>query len=142
MRQFDFTTDELPLEVCAHIRAMKKELRAYIGGVSARFAQVSRFIEREVQAIEALRRRGQTLWPEISYTDIEDGNIGEVTAHQVRRRGCAVIKGHFDKALALGWDKRLVEYLDRNGFDRICRGPGDSFFGSLDASRPEIFPIY
>ena len=36
----------------------------------------------------------------------------------------------------------MLDYLDRNHFDEVYKGPGDSFFGSLEASRPEIYPIY
>lgn len=36
----------------------------------------------------------------------------------------------------------MLDYLDRNHFDDVYRGPGDTFFGSLEASRPEIYPIY
>jgi len=36
----------------------------------------------------------------------------------------------------------MLEYLDLNHFDDVYKGPGDTFFGSLDASRPEIYPIY
>jgi len=36
----------------------------------------------------------------------------------------------------------MLDYLDLNRFDEVYKGPGDSFFGSLEASRPEIFPIY
>ncbi len=36
----------------------------------------------------------------------------------------------------------MLDYLDLNRFDELYRGPGDSFFGSLAASRPEIYPIY
>ncbi len=36
----------------------------------------------------------------------------------------------------------MLEYLDRNHFDDVYKGPGDTFFGSLEASRPEIYPIY
>lgn len=60
----------------------------------------------------------------------------------IKRRGCAVIKGHFPREQALAWDTAMLEYLDRNHFDDVYKGPGDSFFGSLEASRPEIYPIY
>lgn len=36
----------------------------------------------------------------------------------------------------------MLNYLDRNHFDDVYKGPGDNFFGTLSASRPEIFPIY
>jgi len=142
MEPFSFTTVEPPVDFAAHVRTMKKELRAFIGDVSARFDSVCRFIEREVREIERLRERGLEVWPVIPFADIENGNVGDAVICQVRRRGCAVVKGHFDKAQALGWDRQLVEYLQKNDFDRVYRGPGDNFFGSLQASRPEIFPIY
>jgi hypothetical protein len=42
-----------------------------------------------------------------------------------------VIKGHFPREQALAWDNAMLEYLDRNHFDDVYKGPGDSFFGSL-----------
>jgi hypothetical protein len=36
----------------------------------------------------------------------------------------------------------MLKYLDDNDFDNVYQGPGDNFFGNLDASRPEIYPIY
>lgn len=36
----------------------------------------------------------------------------------------------------------MLDYLDRNRFDEVYKGPGDNFFGTLSASRPEIYPIY
>ena len=34
----------------------------------------------------------------------------------------------------------MLDYLDRNRFDEVYKGPGDNFFGTLSASRPEIYP--
>ena len=53
-----------------------------------------------------------------------------------------VVKQTFTREQALGWDASMLEYLDENDFDAVYKGPGDNFFGSLDASRPEIYPIY
>ena len=61
---------------------------------------------------------------------------------EIKRRGCAVIKGHFSREQALDWDRSMLDYLDRNHFDDVYQGPGDNFFGTLSASRPEIYPIY
>lgn len=36
----------------------------------------------------------------------------------------------------------MLDYLDRNRFDEVYKGPGDNFFGTLSASRHEIYPIY
>nr|VXZ86786.1 Protein of uncharacterised function (DUF1479) [Klebsiella pneumoniae] len=41
----------------------------------------------------------------------------------IKRRGCAVIKGHFPREQALAWDTAMLEYLDRNHFDDVYKGP-------------------
>lgn len=132
----------LPEDLDAHIRAMKRTMRERIGDVDAAFREVSDFIEGEVEVIEAARARGESVWPEIDYADIESGRVSEEQVRQLHRRGCAVIRNHFPRERALDWDRRLVEYVELNDFDNKYRGPADDFFGSLSASRPEIFPIY
>ena len=52
-----------------------------------------------------------------------------------------VVRGHFDREQALGWDRQIVDYVDSNDFFEKYRGPGDDFFGTVD-SKPEIYPIY
>ena len=62
----------------------------------------------------------------------------------LKRRGCAVVRGHFDRAEAEQWDRDVVDYVDSNHFFENYTGPADDFFGSLGAemSKPEIYPIY
>lgn len=136
------TKDAMPTDVKGAIREMKQNLRQQIGDVEAAFAEVSALIEREVETIEAKKAKGKAIWPVIAYTDIEQGKVSSDQVDDIHRRGCAIIKGHFPREVALDWDERLVEYVERNDFDRIYRGPGDNFFGTLSASRPEIYPIY
>jgi hypothetical protein len=52
-----------------------------------------------------------------------------------------VVRGHFEREQALGWDRDIVEYVESNDFFTNYRGPGDDFFGSV-GSKPEIYPIY
>lgn len=132
----------MPDDVEAHIRTMKKTMRERIGDVDAVFESVREFIEKEVADIEATRARGEEVWPIIDFADIAAGRVSEDQIQHLHRRGCAVIRGHFPRDRALDWDRRLVEYVEANGFDNQYRGPADDFFGSLSASRPEIFPIY
>jgi Protein of unknown function (DUF1479) len=60
---------------------------------------------------------------------------------KLRRRGCLVVRGHFDREQALGWDREIVRYVEDNEFFENYRGPGDDFFGTV-GSKPEIYPIY
>jgi hypothetical protein len=78
----------------------------------------------------------------IPFADVKNGQITDAQREAVKRRGCAVIKGHFPREQALAWDNSMLDYLDLNQFDDVYKGPGDNFFGTLTASRPEIYPIY
>ena len=139
---FTFTSETLPTDHKSAIRQMKRELRAQIGDVQAVFNRLSDRISQRVAEINALKAAGSPVWPVIPFDDIRQGHVTEAQREAIKRRGCAVIKGHFPREQALGWDNSMLDYLDRNRFDEQYKGPGDSFFGSLDASRPEIYPIY
>ena len=139
---FTFTSDTLPVDHKAAIRQMKQELRAQLGDVDQIFGQISDAIATRVAEINALKAQGAPVWPELSYADINAGTIAAQQREQIKRRGCAVIKGHFPRERALAWDRSMLDYLDRNRFDEVYKGPGDNFFGTLSASRPEIYPIY
>lgn len=136
------THETLPADHKAAIRQMKQALRAQIGDVQAVFDKLSARISERLQEIETLKAAGQEVWPTIPFRDIAEGTVSDEQRAAIKRRGCAVIKGHFPREQALAWDTAMLEYLDRNHFDDVYKGPGDSFFGSLEASRPEIYPIY
>ncbi|HDT4050349.1 TPA: DUF1479 domain-containing protein [Enterobacter bugandensis] len=137
-----FTSETLPADHKAAIRQLKRELRAQIGDVQAVFDKLSDKIATRVAEINALKNKGETVWPEIPFADVKNGTITDAQREAVKRRGCAVIKGHFPREQALAWDRSMLDYLDLNKFDEVYKGPGDNFFGTLTASRPEIYPIY
>ncbi|WP_449544654.1 DUF1479 domain-containing protein [Lelliottia amnigena] len=137
-----FTSEILPADPKAAIRQMKRELRAQIGDVQAVFDRLSDKIATRVAEINELKRKGESVWPVIPFDDVKNGQITAAQREAVKRRGCAVIKGHFTREQALAWDNSMLDYLDLNQFDEVYKGPGDNFFGSLTASRPEIYPIY
>ncbi|UOZ19706.1 DUF1479 domain-containing protein [Enterobacter asburiae] len=137
-----FTSETLPADHKAAIRHLKRELRAQIGDVQAVFNKLSDKIATRVAEINALKNKGESVWPEIPFADVKNGTITDAQREAVKRRGCAVIKGHFPREQALAWDRSMLDYLDLNKFDEVYKGPGDNFFGTLTASRPEIYPIY
>ncbi|MFH5069050.1 DUF1479 domain-containing protein [Enterobacter cloacae complex sp. 2024EL-00215] len=137
-----FTSEILPADHKAAIRQMKRELRAQIGDVQAVFDQLSDKIATRVAEINALKNKGEPVWPVIPFADVKNGTITAEQREAVKRRGCAVIKGHFPREQALAWDNAMLDYLALNQFDDVYKGPGDNFFGTLMASRPEIYPIY
>ena len=137
-----FSSEILPADHKAAIRQLKRELRAQIGDVQAVFDRLSDKIATRVAEINAMKNNGETVWPVIPFEDVKNGTITTAQREAVKRSGCAVIKGHFPREQALAWDNAMLDYLDLNQFDNVYKGPGDNFFGTLTASRPEIFPIY
>lgn len=138
----DFTSTTLPEDHKALIRLMKKQLRQQIGDVEGLFAQVRHKIMTEIARAKAEEAKNGTAWPVINWSDIAENRITPEQRAAIRQRGCVVVKQNFPRDTALAWDKSMLDYLDRNDFDAQYRGPGDTFFGSLEASRPEIYPIY
>ena len=137
--------EQPPPDLPDAISQIKTALRARIAASGRTVEQVVGVVERqlgaEVEEIAAARERGETVWPVISYADIAAGTVPAAARALLRRRGCLVVRGHFDRDQALGWDRDIVRYVDENGFFASYRGPGDDFFASV-GSTPEIYPIY
>jgi hypothetical protein len=137
--------EQPPPDLPDAISQVKTALRARIAASGRTVEQVMGVVERQLRAdvaeIAAAGERGETVWPVISYADIEAGTVPASVRELLRRRGCLVVRGHFDRDQALGWDRDIVRYLDENGFFASYRGPGDEFFASVD-STPEIYPVY
>jgi hypothetical protein len=117
-------------------------LRAQIGDVDGLFAQIEAAMEVEVADIIATKERGEDVWPVVRFSDIEAETVPQSQLDLIHRRGCAIIRGQVPVETATGWDDSLVEYVDGHDFDAVYRGPADDFFGTLAASKPEIYPIY
>ncbi|MFV0460091.1 MAG: DUF1479 domain-containing protein [Actinomycetales bacterium] len=136
---------QTPADLGAATAAVKQAIRARIEAsgrtVEEVFAIVGELVEERVQEIEAVLARGENAWPVVDYADIEAGTVTPQTVDLLRRRGCLVIRGHFDREQAERWDTEIVEYVDSNGFAEAYTGPGDDFFASV-GSKPEIYPIY
>ncbi|MBY4951149.1 DUF1479 domain-containing protein [Pantoea sp. DY-17] len=137
-----FTSLQQPDDFKNNVRLMKRVLREQIGDVEGLFEQVRSKIVSEIAAARADEAQNGSAWPQVSQQDIAAGRITDEVKDHIRRRGCVVVKQTFPREQALAWDESMLKYLDDNDFDNVYQGPGDNFFGNLDASRPEIYPIY
>ena len=137
--------EQPPPDLRQATRQVKAAIRARIEAsgrtVEEVFAVVAQRLAAEVVQIAAARERGEEVWPVIDYADIAAGTVPPEAVALLRRRGCLVVRGHFPREQALGWDAGLVGYVEGNGFFESYRGPGDDFFASV-GSRPEIYPVY
>ncbi|MGD0603987.1 MAG: DUF1479 domain-containing protein [Streptosporangiaceae bacterium] len=137
--------ETMPADLPGATRQIKAALRARIAASGRSAAEVFAVIERrvrlQVEQIAAEKARGETVWPVIDYADIAAGTVAPDQLARLRQRGCLIVRGHFDRDQALGWDAGIVDYTESNRFFETYRGPGDDFFGSV-GSKPEIYPIY
>ncbi|HEU5267598.1 MAG TPA: DUF1479 domain-containing protein [Jatrophihabitans sp.] len=134
-----------PDDLAAATREIKQALRARIAAsgrtVEEVFAVLEARVGAEVEQIAAERARGESVWPVIDYREIAAGTVSADQLAKLRRRGCMVVRGHFDREQALGWDRNILDYVESNRFFETYRGPGDDFFETV-GSKPEIYPIY
>lgn len=132
--------EETPEDLGTATAQVKKALRERIAAsgrtVEEVFAVVEARIRAEVQAIAAEKARGESVWPIVDYADIEAGTVPAELVAKIRRRGCAVIRGHFPREQALAWDAGIVDYVESNRFFETYTGPGDDFFETV-GSKPE-----
>lgn len=136
--------EDPPSDVPAAVRSIKKAIRKRIEGsgrsVETVFGIVADLVSVRAGEIRAANEAAGTAWPVIDYADIAAEAVSTESYSLLRRRGCMVVRGHFDRERALAWDRQIVDYVDSNDFFEQYRGPGDDFFGTV-GSKPEIYPI-
>src|ERR1700742_3193344 len=92
--------ESTPEDLQAAIREIKAAIRARIEAsgrtVEEVWSVVTAQLTERVEEIEEAKRRGEQIWPVIDYADIEAGTVAPEAAAQLQRRGCVVIRGHFD----------------------------------------------
>lgn len=137
--------DETPTSVPDATRAIKQAIRDEMARhgrtIEAVVAEAEEFLLAEIADIEAARRAGNEVWPIVPFADIASRAITAQQREHIRRRGCVVVRGTFDRATAEEWDRGIVDYVNTNHFFENYRGPGDDFFETVE-SKPEIYPIY
>src|SRR5258708_21686508 len=93
--------EQAPADIPSAITQVKAAIRARITAtgrtVEDVFAIVKRQVTAEVDEILAARDRGETVWPVIDYAHIETGTVPAEAQALLRRRGCLVVRGHFDR---------------------------------------------
>lgn len=92
---FIFISDILFVDYKVVIRQMKYALRAQFGDVQQIFNQLSDDIVTRVVEINVFKVQGDVVWSVLFYVDIKVGYVIVEQREQIKRRGCAVIKGYF-----------------------------------------------
>jgi hypothetical protein len=132
----------LPDDVPGTIRTVKRQLRGRLGDPRAAYEVAAAAIIEEVGAVVAERTDAGSAVPVVEYADVAAGTVPAERIAAIRRRGCVVVRGTFERDQAVAWDDVLEGYLDRNDFMAHYRGPADELFSALASSRPQIYGVY
>jgi Protein of unknown function (DUF1479) len=135
------TPTDIPAAVAQTKHAIRQRLHAAGRSIDEVFAVMSDRVLEQVEEVAAELEAGRNVWPVVQYADIEAGNVPGETLALLRKRGCMIVRGHFERQQALDWDQGIQTYVEGNHFFENYRGAGDDFFASVD-SKPEIYPVY
>lgn len=126
----------------AAVAAIKAELRRNGVDYKAAFEGFSASIKQEIDGIKALRDQGASIVPELEFTDVAQGKISDAQQELIRKRGCVVVRHTFPLALIHDWNKRIVDYVTRNGYYETPDKGLDKYFSSLQKGKPQILSVY
>ena len=127
----------------AYVKAAKTHLRG-LTDVKAAFEDVRTAMAREVEEISNAAANGKSIIPEVAYGDIAAGRVSDAARAEIRKRGCAIVRGVFDKAMVKGWNDEVGEYIDRNDYLTKAKEKAglDTYFSDLKAGAPQIYGLY
>ena len=125
------------------IRETKSELLRRFD-VTKAFAESRELVLREVEAIRAQYDSELSVIPQIEYHKIADCAVEESFRELVRRRGCVIVKGVFDRIQVSEWNHEIGEYIDRNDYLTAANNKKDldKYFSALKNATPQIFSLY
>ena len=132
----------LPDDLPGTIRAVKRQLRSQLGDPRAALEIAAAALREEVATVVAEIADIGSAVPVVEYSDVAAGTVPAERVAAIRRRGCAVVHGTFERSQAEAWDDELEAYLDGNDFMGRYRGPADELFSALSSGRPQIYGVY
>jgi hypothetical protein len=121
----------------------KAALRAQIPDLAERFARIDQYVRTEVAAIRAEQAAGGAV-PTLQFADVQAGAITEAQRQQIRRRGCAVVRGVFDPQQIVQWNDEIGRYIEAVDYmGQVQSKAGlDQYFSALASGAPQIFSLY
>lgn len=125
------------------IQATKSKLRAGFDTAKA-MSELGDAVSAEIDKLEAEQAKGQSGIPEMSYAAIADGTVSDAMRAEIRRKGCVIIRGVFDRKRAEDWNDEIGAYIaDNNYLTKAKEKAGiDKYFSQLEDSVPQIYGLY
>ncbi len=60
-----------------------------------------------------------TAFPVVEFADVVADRVPPASIDRIRRRGCVVLRGTFERSQAEAWDEQIAGYLAANSFDAV-----------------------
>lgn len=134
---------DMPADVGAAIRSIKQQLKADLPNYKQVFDEVSAHIAGQVAEIKAIQAAGRNPVPQLQAEDIINGTVDAAAVAEIRRRGCVVVHGVFEREQAEQWNRDIGTYLDDNHFEEALKNAAeDNYFGTLKEGKPQIYGVY
>lgn len=125
------------------IKNIKQQLRKALPNYQQVFHELETDISRQVDDIRQTLANGDNPVPQLDANDILHNRVTEQQKAQIRQRGVCAIRGVFPREKAERWNRDIGHYLDSNNFvERLKNAAEDNYFGTLAASKPQIYGIY
>ena len=123
------------------VRNSRLSLSRQIPDLERRMGRLNEWLADEAAEI---RRCGNGVIPRVEWSSVARGEVGSATRAEIRRRGCVIIGGVFERGQATEWNDRVGEYIEKNNYtERAASRAGlDQYFSSLASDRPQIFGLY
>ena len=106
------------------------------------FLKIEKYIQSEVQNIEALKKNNSNIIPEVNFSDLN--NHSENIIDEIKKRGCVVIRNVFDDDQIIKMNSELETYIEENKYydDQRKKADIDKYFSDLKSGKPQIFGLY
>ena len=124
------------------IIALKHRIHEQCPNITEHFRELETILAEEIDSIESASKRGESIIPEIAFSDIVASQVDDTTIKAVKRRGAVVVRGVFTKKKASWWYEELERYLETNGYFEQDDPELDHYFSDLKADRPQICAVY
>ena len=124
------------------IKAIKKELRNFSKNYIENFNKIEKFVKSEIDQILTLKKKNKSIIPEISFNQIDQENIQEIS--NIKKRGCVIIRDVFDDKMIQNLNEKLEKYIDENNYyeDQKKKSNLDKYFSDLQSAKPQIYGLY
>ena len=107
-----------------------------------RFREIETRVTEDIKTIESYNNKGESVIPEIIFSDIVKNKVDNKTIESIRRCGTVIIKNVFPREISEEWYNQLKNYLDQNGYFEQDDPGLDNYFSDLKADKPQICSVY